>query len=75
MNNYLIIININLHDLYIDSENVSAQWARALRACIEPFVLKGRGRERERELQALYSTTVSLAIQSHALVRFSIAFF
>ena len=33
----------------IDSENVSAQWACALRACIEPFVLKG-GERGEREI-------------------------
>ena len=25
----------------IDSENVSAQWACALRACVEPLVLEG----------------------------------
>ena len=59
MNNYLIIININLHDLYIDSENVSAQWTRALRACIEPFVLKGRGREREGITNTLLNHSLS----------------
>ena len=31
----------------IDSENVSAQWACALRACVEPFVLEG-GKRGER---------------------------